>query len=127
MKYYAHSTGGFYDSALHKTIPEDAKAITDAEWSQLIEAQAGGKVFVISGGNVTAVEPDSLLTADELASATVERAKAKAQSELAALDVLLPRCVEDLIDVQGIDKTTLPQIMQERIAKKAAAREVIRS
>jgi hypothetical protein len=45
------------------------------------------------------------------------------KTELESLDVYLPRCVEDLITVQGIDVLTLPQVMQDRITRKQELRE----
>jgi ferritin-like protein len=44
------------------------------------------------------------------------------KAQLEELDRVLPRCVEDLIASQGIDTTTLPQIMQDRLKQKQELR-----
>ena len=45
--FYAKSTGGFYDAAIHgDNIPADAVEITEAEHAALIEGQSQGKVIV---------------------------------------------------------------------------------
>lgn len=67
--------------------------------------------------------PLTPLSQDELN----QLALSKAHETLNALDTVLPRAVEDLIAVQNIDITTLPPIMQSRLAAKVAARELIRS
>ncbi len=50
---------------------------------------------------------------------------AEARATLAALDAVLPRCVEDIIDALAIEPD-LPDIMVERLLAKRAARAVIR-
>jgi hypothetical protein len=45
------------------------------------------------------------------------------KSQLANLDTVLPRSVEDLITSQKTDITTLPQIMQDRLKQKQALRQ----
>ena len=47
------------------------------------------------------------------------------QVQLNTLDVVLPRCVEDLISVAGISEASLPQIMQDRLAQKRVLRQQI--
>lgn len=49
------------------------------------------------------------------------------KSQLAALDPLLPRCMEDLISSRSIDVTTLPQIMQDRLKQKQDLRSQFQS
>jgi hypothetical protein len=44
------------------------------------------------------------------------------KAELSELDSFLPRCVEDLIAVQGIDVMTLPQVMRDRLNRKVELR-----
>lgn len=46
MKKYSASTGGFYDTGIHKTIPGDAVDVSDATYAALIDAQISGKVIV---------------------------------------------------------------------------------
>ncbi|MET3446005.1 hypothetical protein [Ralstonia sp. 1138] len=76
--YYATSTGGFYDSAIHGTdIPADA--IDESKWSmthaQLMDAQASGKTITADAeGNPFAVDPVSLLTLSEVRAAQATEA-----------------------------------------------------
>ncbi|ANN71560.1 DUF4376 domain-containing protein [Bordetella bronchialis] len=68
MIYYAQSTGGFYDSAVHGTaIPPDAVQITAAERDRALDAQASGKTIsgVDSNGNMVLSDPPAP-TLDEL-------------------------------------------------------------
>ena len=75
MIYYAKSTGGFYDSAIHGTnIPADA--IDESKWSmahaQLMDAQASGKTIIADAeGHPIAVEPISLMTLGQVQVARV--------------------------------------------------------
>jgi len=41
--FYSKQTGGFYDPAIHQTLPPDAVAITKAQWKALLQSQAEGK------------------------------------------------------------------------------------
>ena len=43
--FYSKSTGGFYTPEIHKVIPADAVAITDAQWRALLDGQSQGKVI----------------------------------------------------------------------------------
>ena len=48
--FYAKSTGGFYDEAIHgENIPKDAVEITNEEHTSLLNAQSSGKI--ITAGN----------------------------------------------------------------------------
>lgn len=49
------------------------------------------------------------------------------QRELSQLDIVLPRCVEDLMLSVGTDETKLPQIMQDRLKRKRELRQLIKS
>ena len=46
MHYYAKSTGGFYDSTIHKVWPEDAVWITDELHATLLAGQSNGQVIM---------------------------------------------------------------------------------
>ena len=46
MHYYAKSTGGFYDSTIHTTWPEDAVWITDELHAALLAGQSNGQVIM---------------------------------------------------------------------------------
>lgn len=57
--YYAKSTNGFYDAAIHgDNIPADAVEITEAEHAALIEGQSLGKLIVADeSGRPVLVDP----------------------------------------------------------------------
>ena len=46
MHYYSKSTGGFYDSTIHTTWPEDAVWITDEQHAELLAGQSNGQVIM---------------------------------------------------------------------------------
>jgi len=46
--------------------------------------------------------------------------------ELFSLDMVLPRATEDLINAIGLDITKLPQIMQDRLARKIELRNELK-
>ena len=46
MHYYSKSTGGFYDSTIHASIPEDAVWITDEQHAELLAGQSNGQVIM---------------------------------------------------------------------------------
>lgn len=46
MHYYSKSTGGFYDSTIHTTWPEDAVWITDEQHAELLTGQSNGQVIM---------------------------------------------------------------------------------
>ncbi|NDV21039.1 phage tail protein, partial [Pseudodesulfovibrio sp. JC047] len=45
MIFYSRSTGGFYDSNFHPTIPSDAVKITDAKYQTLLKGQETGQII----------------------------------------------------------------------------------
>lgn len=51
----------------------------------------------------------------------------QAQNTLDELDRVLPRAVEDIIEAMQLDTSTLPAIMQERLAQKKSAREILQT
>ncbi len=44
--YYAKSTGGFYDDAIHNKLPEDAVEITAEQHQQMLAGQSNGQVIM---------------------------------------------------------------------------------
>ena len=46
MHYYSESTGGFYDTTIHTTWPEDAVWITDGQHAELLTGQSNGQVIM---------------------------------------------------------------------------------
>ena len=72
------------------------------------------------------------LTAEEIAirkAETVayeaETPKREAQQKLQELDAVLPRDIEDMIQGLNINKTALPEVMQNRLVQKRNARDVL--
>ncbi len=53
---YSPSTGGFYVSGLHTTIPQDAVPLSAAAHAALMEAQAAGGRIVAGAGGVPEIE-----------------------------------------------------------------------
>lgn len=76
MRYYAKSTGGFYDSAVHTTMPADAVAISDEAYAALLAGQAAGKLIAAdaSGHPVLAdpPPPDPVVTAENAIDAMLD-------------------------------------------------------
>lgn len=84
---------------------------------------------IVNGKPVPLSDEDAAHMAEEIAqweASASTRVKADHNApilaEIAALDAFLPRGVEDLIAVLGVDVTTLPQVQQDRLARKAALR-----
>lgn len=48
-KFYSKTTGGFYDSEIHKTMPEDAIELEDIHYETIIAMQSEGKAIVDNG------------------------------------------------------------------------------
>lgn len=63
---------GFYNSAVHASIPEDAVEISDERHRELLAGQAAGQIIVWGGGG-SPILVDSLPTSDA-EQAAVERA-----------------------------------------------------
>ncbi len=56
--YYSAKTGGFYDSHIHQTLPDDAVAITAQTHQALLNANAqGARIEANAGGTPQAVFP----------------------------------------------------------------------
>ncbi len=50
--YYAHSTGGFYTTAIHgNNIPSDAIEISSVDYRSLLSALAAGKMIILDENN----------------------------------------------------------------------------
>ena len=82
-KFYSPSTGGFYDSTLHRpdSIPADAISITDEHHKTLLEAQAEGKVFAVVDGTVVARTPPPTSAEQLLASLRRKRDRLLRESD----------------------------------------------
>ena len=86
MLFYANSTGGFYDPAIHGTnIPADA--IDESKWSmthaQLMDAQTAGKTIIAdAGGSPIAVDPILLMTLSQVQAAQATKLSAACATAL---------------------------------------------
>lgn len=82
--YYAKSTGGFYDAAIHgASIPADAVEITAEEHAALLAGQSGGKRIVAdaSGRPMLADPPPPTLAAAQTAAhAAIDAEAGRARS-----------------------------------------------
>lgn len=107
---------GFKDDADNQILETDVK-ISDNVYNTFFE------IISNSGGiNLKNINGDTFDEIFEVLPIPVITEKESIQNELNELDKYLPRCVEDLITVQGVDITTLPQIMQDRISRKEELR-----
>ena len=83
--FFAKSTGGFYDAAIHAAIPADAVEVSGAEHRNLLAEQAAGKRIVSdANGYPVAVDPASLLTLGELKSAHIAALSAACSAHINA-------------------------------------------
>lgn len=65
--FYSKSSGGFYSTTVHNSIPVDAVEITEEQHAALLSDQASGKIITVdNNGNPIAVLPESLLTLDQI-------------------------------------------------------------
>lgn len=77
MMLYSAATGGFYDSAIHTEIPQDAVEVSAEQYAALRLAQSGGlQIVADSNGAPKAVDPLSVLSVADL--------KANKKAELSA-------------------------------------------
>jgi hypothetical protein len=65
-------------------------------------------------------------TSEEISTMTKQSQVMSIKLELQELDTFLPRCMEDVIVASGINVVALPQIMQDRIARKTELRNQLR-
>jgi len=54
--FYSPASGGFYLEGLHETIPEDAIAISEAEWVALVEGLAHGASIISTDTGALALQ-----------------------------------------------------------------------
>lgn len=69
---YSASTGGFYLEGINETIPDDAVAVTEAEFAALMAAQAKGQE-IRPDANGKPVAAAHVATTDELLAALREK------------------------------------------------------
>lgn len=70
--------------------------------------------------DMTDAEIDEL--AADRAAQSVVRSRQAVLSELATLDIFIPRGLEDMWTASSFDASSLPQIQQDRLARKIALR-----
>jgi len=63
--FYSPATGGFYLEGMHEDIPEDAIALSEAEWTALVDGLAQGASIISTGAGtlslqMPAPDPDSV-------------------------------------------------------------------
>ena len=89
--YYAKSTGGFYDTAIHgNSIPADTVEITVEEHQALLEGQSQGKLIQAdANGRPVLVDPPPL-TLDEAKAAKLTEINAACDAEIEAIKVSYP-------------------------------------
>lgn len=81
--YYSQTTGGFYDAAIHDTIPSDVVEITPAYYAELLAAQAAGKrIEPDAAGYPVAVDPPppTLAEVQTAAAAAIDAEAGKARA-----------------------------------------------
>jgi len=86
VRYFAKSTGGFYDSVIHGDhIPTDAVEITADQHAALLAAQSAGQAISADGkGRPVAVDPATLITLDQARRAQLEALRAACRAQIGA-------------------------------------------
>lgn len=69
--YYSASTNGFYDRAIHSSIPADAVEITAAQHAALLSAQSAGKGIVPDANGYPTLEDPAAPTPEKTRAARV--------------------------------------------------------
>ena len=90
--FYAQSTRGFYDTAIHgSNIPSDAVEITNEEWQALLQGQSEGKVITPGENGVPYLAepvPPAPLTQDELDAQPVTVTRGELNALMARLEAV---------------------------------------
>ena len=109
--FYAKSTGGFYDTAIHgDNIPADAVEITTDEHQALLEGQSNGKIIAADKNGKPVLQDPPPPTAEELQS----QKNAEARAYLASTDWYVVRKAE-----------TGTEIPADVLEKRQAARDSV--
>jgi hypothetical protein len=113
--FFSPSTRGFYMSDVHADVPTDAIEITEEEYSDIFRRHTKGEGAIIAGvggrPEIGFLHPPAI----------------DPHMELKALDMVLPRCVEDTWSaIEGFDVRKLPLVTRERLSKKQILRRQIR-
>lgn len=114
MLYYSKSLAGFYDDALHPTIPGDAVEVSVGLHAQLMRMQSEGKEIIgDERGHPIAVDPAPLKKHQLESIARVQR-----EESLRATDWLVARH-RDEIDAGGNTTLSTEQVGQLQDYRKA--------
>ena len=109
--FYAKSTNGFYDEAIHgNNIPADAVEITTEEHAALLEGQSQGKIISADKNGKPVLKDPPPPTAEELQA----QANAEARAYLASTDWYVVRKAE-----------TGTEIPADILAKRQTARDAV--
>jgi hypothetical protein len=73
MKYYSKSSKGFFDTEIHKVIPDDGISLTDEEYINILEEQSTGRVITVKNGKV--ITEEYVPTEEEIANVYKNRRK----------------------------------------------------
>lgn len=63
--YFSAATGGFYDDAIHDTLPDDALEITADQHLQLLAGQSDGMVITADATGAPVLQPPSAPTLEQ--------------------------------------------------------------
>ena len=109
--FYAKSTGGFYDTAIHgDNIPSDAVEITADEHQAMLEGQSNGKIIAADKNGRPILKDPPPPTAEELQA----QKNAEARAYLASTDWYVVRKAE-----------TGTEIPVDVLEKRQAARDSV--
>lgn len=104
-------TYGFKDNS-NQILTADVE-IADEIYNKFFEMQSLGKIYKVKDINGATFED----IFEEILPVPISQADL-IKSQLAELDNVLPRCMEDIINTLGMNTTKLPQIMQDRLKQK---------
>jgi hypothetical protein len=121
---YDHQTGDIRGFYTHSTPhPDGCVEITTNVWQALLAGYTRFRL-TLPAPNVVIDAMDSFYPSDPQPVDGRSDAQ-KILDELCALDAVLPRCTEDLIDALQLDPTLLPSILQDRLARKKELRNAL--
>lgn len=86
MLYYSPRNSGFYDPAIHASLPDDAVAITPEKHRNLMAAQSRGQIIVAGkNGHPIAIDPPKQGHEQALAALRARRDELLRQSDFSQL------------------------------------------
>ncbi len=100
MKYFAPSTGGFYDTELHgKNIPSDAVSLTDEEYNHLLNNQTSDTYIGVENGKV--IFKPIIRTQEEIDNAYKEKRRYEYPMATDQLDMLWHMMDDEVLPGKG--------------------------